>query len=156
MHYVNFLRLPRTLRLEPDTYLAPPRLRGCPSSPGQICTMCQQWTPQALTSPNTMPTWIMSFSIPACLPTLWAWPRSRDTGTDRITGGKVILQDCSRSAPLTLKPSIHRGSKSLLTAKYSRNLKGKNREKAFLMGMSKFTLYTGQSCIWRSKIIVKS
>lgn len=120
---VNSLRLPRMLGLEPETEVPSPRLSDC-TSPGQICATHQQRTLRVFTSPNATPVWII-FSVPSRPPTLREWPKKQGYG-DRVSGGKVTLQNCSRSASLTLKSSTCTVCKSILTANHSREFDGEN------------------------------
>lgn len=149
---INSLRLPRMLGLEPETELPFPRLSDC-TSPGQICATHQRRTLRVFTSPNVTPVWIL-LSVPTCPPTLWEWPKKQGHG-GRVSGGKVTLQNCSRSASLTLKSSTRIVYKSILTASHSRSLMGENWE-SVTTGNETFTLSLGHSCIWRSKMTAKS
>lgn len=136
-----------------DTHFWPRETGSLPRiPPGQICATHQQRTLPVFTSPNATPVWIL-FSVPTRPPTLWEWPKKQGYG-GRVSGGKVTLQNCSRSASLTLKSSMCTVYKSILTANHSREFDGENWE-SFITGNETFTLYIGHSCIWRSKITVK-
>ena len=133
VRYVNSLKLLRVLGLEPETTPTSPRLSDCTSSPGQICTTCQQWTLHVLTSPSATPFWIILFSVPTFPPTLWEWARNRDMGQTGLLEEKhtTWLFQISIS---TLKSSINTGCNSSLTTNHSRNFNGEYGERALVLG----------------------